>query len=102
MPSLNATQLHVHMATCICRCTSSYSSARGNTKLQNIFVHITCSIGAIHVHTPVAVESNQHSFSHISLKFHVYHKQHDTVQEQCFTLSEEGGGGGGGGGIHVV
>ena len=56
------------------------------------------ALGAIHVHTPVVVEINQHSLSHISLELHVYHKQHDTIQELCFTLSEGGGGGGGGGG----
>ena len=80
----------------MCRCTGSYSSIRGNSNLQNIFICVTCSISVIHVHTPVAVESNQHSLSHISLKLHVYHEQHDTVQEQCFTLSKGGGGGGGG------
>ena len=41
----------------------------------------------------MAVENNQHSLSHISLELHVYHKQHDTIQEQCFTLSEGGEGG---------
>ena len=90
--------LHVHNYNNVYLSTGSYSSARGNYNLQNIFTCVTCSIGAIHVHTPVAVESNQHSLSNISLKLHVYHEQHDTIQEQCFTLSKGGGGGGGGGG----